>query len=138
MARNALVFLNIPVTDLDRSMTFFKGLGFAFNPQFTDENAACMVLSDKGFVMLLSEARFKDFARRPLADLRTTTSALFCVSAESRHDVDHVVDTALTTGGKPAAEPQDYGFMYGRSFYDPDGHHWEVMWMDPAHVQPQA
>ncbi len=139
-ARNALVFINLPVQDVARAIAFFKGLGFDFNPQFTDDSAACLVFSDKGYAMLLSEARFKDFARRAVPAFGAQTSHLIALSAESRADVDWVVDTALASGGSFAAEPMDYGFMYQRSFYCPDGHHWEVLYMDPNHVwaQPEA
>ena len=137
-ARTAMMFVNIPTRNLDRAVRFFRTLGFGFNAQFTDDHAACMVLSDQGFVMILSETRFKDFARRPIADETTHTAHMLAISAASRQDVDHVADTAIASGGAFAAEPMDYGFMYQRSFYDPDGHHWEVIWMDPAHVQPPS
>lgn len=132
------LFLNIPVRDLSRSVAFFRKLGFAFNKQFTDESAACMVISEEASVMLLAQDRFKDFARKPIADATAQTQGLYCLSCTSRAEVDQLVKTALESGGSPAAEPMDHGFMYGHSFYDPDGHHWEVMWMDQAFVVPQA
>ena len=134
-ARTAMLFVNIPTRNLDRSVAFFRKLGFDFNAQFTDDKAACLVLSDKSFVMILSDERFKDFARRPVNDEATHTAHLLCISAANRQDVDHVADTAIASGGAFAAEPMDYGFMYQRSFFDPDGHHWEVIWMDPQAAQ---
>jgi predicted lactoylglutathione lyase len=128
------IFVNIAVTDLDRSVAFWKKLGFSFNAQFTDQAAACMVLSDDAYVMLLVKDRFKDFARKPLCDSTQSTEALFCLSATSKAEVDQLVRTAVESGGTPAADRQDHGFMYGWSFYDPDGHHWEVAWMDPKAI----
>lgn len=127
-----LLFLNLPVADLDASVAFFTKLGFEFNPKFTDETATCMIVSDQAYVMLLVRPRFEDFVTKPIADASQTTEALFCVSADSREEVDSFADAALAAGGTPAKDPQDFGFMYGRSFNDLDGHHWEVMWMDPA------
>lgn len=130
-----LLFLNLPVKDLDASVEFFTKLGFAFDPKFTDESATCMVVSEQAYVMLLVRDRFAEFCTKPVADAATTTEALVCVSADSREAVDEFADTALAAGGTPAKEPQDFGFMYGRSFNDLDGHHWEVMWMDPQAVE---
>jgi uncharacterized protein len=129
------IFVNIPVKDLQRSMTFFQGLGFSFNPQFTDQTAACMVLSEEGYFMLLTEPKFREFSKRQVCDTRTHNEGLFAVAVDSRAEVDDLVKKAVTTGGKHANDPMDQGFMYGWSFLDPDGHHWEVFWMDPAHVQ---
>ena len=130
-----LIFLNLPVGDLDASKAFFATLGFEFDPKLTDETCACMVVSEgHSYVMLLAESRFADFTTKPTADARQTTEALFCLSADSREGVDELADAALAAGGAPAQDPQDHGFMYGRSFEDLDGHHWEVMWMDPAAV----
>ncbi|MCW5889042.1 MAG: VOC family protein [bacterium] len=131
------LFVNLPVRDLERSVAFFTKLGFTFNAQFTDEHATCMVVSDEAFVMLLAEARFRDFTRQPIADATRVTEALFSYSCDSREEVDHMVTIAVAAGGRHAMDKQDYGFMYGWSFYDPDGHHWEVMWMDPSHLRPQ-
>jgi predicted lactoylglutathione lyase len=128
------LFVNLPVKDLKRTIDFFTKLGFAFDPRFTDEHATCMILSDEAFVMLLAEARFKDFARRPVSDATKQTEALFAIQVGSRPEVEAMVKTALAAGGKPAAEPQDHGFMYGESFYDLDGHHWEVFWMDASRM----
>ena len=119
-------------------MDFFSSLGFEFNRQFTDEKAACMVVSDEGFVMLLSEPFFRTFTTRRLCDTTTHTEGLFALSCESRVAVDDLVKKAIAAGGTCAMEPQDHGFMYGWSFYDPDGHHWEVLWMDPKVVQPSS
>lgn len=130
-----LTFLNLPVSDLEASKVFFGKLGFAFDPKFTDQSAACMVISDMSYAMLITTERFKDFAAKPLADPATTTGALICVSAEDRAGVDTFADAALEAGGTPAKEATDFGFMYGRSFFDLDGHHWEVMWMDQAAVE---
>lgn len=129
-----LLFLNLPVSDLDASVRFFSALGFEFDPKFTDESATCMIVSEQAYVMLLVGKRFEDFATKPVADASKTTEALFCVSADSREEVDRFADAALAAGGTPAKDPQDFGFMYGRSFNDLDGHHWEVMWMDQAAV----
>lgn len=133
--RTCKIFVNLPVRDLQRSVEFFTKLGFAFNPQFTDESATCMILNEEAYVMLLVEARLKDFLKKPLADARTTTAATYAIDVASRAEVDELVKTAIAAGGTHAAEPMDHGFMYGWSFYDPDGHHWEVFWMDPAHLQ---
>src|SRR5262245_12691807 len=116
-------------------MAFFSALGFDFNRQFTDDQAACMVVSDEAFVMLLTEPFFKTFTRRRLCDTATHTEGLFALSCDSREEVDEMVRKAVTSGGRPAMAPFDHGFMYGHSFYDPDGHHWEVLWMDPKAVQ---
>lgn len=131
------IFVNLAVRDLDRSVEFFRQLGFEFNAQFTDESASCMVVGDGAFVMLLVHDRFKDFTKKPIVDSHAQTEVLVAVSAESREAVDAMVNAALAAGGSPANEPQDHGFMYGGSFQDPDGHIWEVVWMDPGHVQPQ-
>ena len=125
-----LMFLNLAVEDLQRSIAFFRDLGFEFDQRFTDETATCMVVSDHAFVMLLVRDRFRDFTKHELADPRTHTEAITALSAESREDVDELVEKALGAGGSAANDPMDMGFMYGRSFYDPDGHLWEVVWMD--------
>jgi predicted lactoylglutathione lyase len=132
MAR--MIFVNLPVADLTRSVDFFTQLGFEFNEQFTDENATCMVLSEQACVMLLVRPFFASFTSKPVADAEQGTEAVLAVTAESRAEVDHLVDRALAGGGSPAMPPSDEGFMYGRSFYDLDGHAWEVMWMDPVAV----
>jgi hypothetical protein len=128
------MFVNLAVRDLKRSMEFFSRLGFEFNPHFTNEKAACMVISEQASVMLLTEPFFKTFTRRPLCDTSVQTEGLFALSCTSRAEVDQLVKTALEAGGKPAMDPMDHGFMYAWSFYDLDGHHWEVLWMDPQAV----
>lgn len=134
-ATSRKIFVNLPVRDLEKSIAFFTGLGFTFNKQFTDASATCMILSDEAYVMLLVEPRFKDFTDKQLCSTRTHTEGIFCLSASSRAEVDELVHKALASGGSQAKDPMDLGFMYGWSFYDLDGHHWEIMWMDPAHVQ---
>ena len=129
-----MLFVNLPVRDLKQSVEFFTKLGFTFNTQMTDENATCMILSEQAFVMLLVDKRFKDFTKREICDARTHTEALFAISAGSRDEVKELVGKAIAAGGTHALEPQDHGFMFGWSFYDPTGHHWEVVWMDPAAV----
>lgn len=130
-----MIFVSLPVSDLTRSVDFFTSLGFAFNGQFTDENATCMVVSEQACVMLLVEKFFSTFTGKDVADAHSTTEAILAVSADSREEVDALVDRALALGGRVAKQPSDEGFMYGRSFYDLDGHTWEVMWMDPTTVE---
>jgi len=124
------IFVNLPVRDLDASKAFFRALGYASNPQFTDENAACVVISDSIYVMLLVEPFFQGFTRKAICDSRTHTEMILCLSAESRAAVDSMVDKALAAGGSEPMEAKDYGFMYQRSFQDLDGHLWEVVHMD--------
>ena len=126
------LFVNIPVSDVQRAIRFFEALGFAFNPQFTDATATCMLVGEDAYFMLLDRARFAGFSKRPAGDPQLQTAAMFALSVDSRAAVDALTDRALAAGGAPAAEPQDHGFMYGRSFYDLDGHHWELFWMDPS------
>ena len=133
MARK--IFVNLAVRDLQKSMEFFSTLGFTFNRQFTDDKAACMVISDEAFVMLLSEPFFKSFTKRDQCDTSRSTEALMALSCQSKAEVDEIVRKAIDAGGKHAMDPQDHGFMYGWSFYDLDGHHWEVLWMDPNAIQ---
>jgi predicted lactoylglutathione lyase len=132
--RTRKMFVNLPVRDLKRSMDFFGKLGFSFNPRFTDDKAACMIISEEAYVMLLSETFFKTFTRKELCDTTRYTEGLFALSCSSRVEVDEMVKTAIAAGGTHAVAPQDHGFMYGWSFYDLDGHHWEVIWMDPKHL----
>ena len=129
------VFVNLPVKDLDKSKAFFASLGYSFNPQFTDENAACMVISDTIFAMLLTEPFFKNFTSKDIVDAKQSTEVLVCLSTNSRAEVDEIVRKAVAAGGRIYKEPQDYGFMYGHSFEDLDGHQWEFMFMEPSHVQ---
>jgi uncharacterized protein len=126
------LFVNIPVRDLRKSMEFFSSLGFAFNKQFTDDKAACMVVNDDAYFMLLTEPFFRSFIQHEPADPKRFTSSLFALSCRSRAEVDEMVRKAIDAGGSHAKDPIDQGFMYGWSFYDVDGHHWEVLWMDKA------
>ncbi|PRQ02783.1 Glyoxalase-like domain protein [Enhygromyxa salina] len=130
------IYLNLPVADLERSKAFFTKLGFEFNPQFTDEKAACMVINEGAYVMLLRREFFSTFTKRSLCDTGSHTEAMTAFSCESRARVDEIAEVALANGGRPAMEPTDHGFMYGRGFYDPDGHHWEPMWMDMEAATP--
>jgi len=124
------IFVNLPVKNLDNSVKFFTKLGYSFNPQFTDENATCMIISENIYVMLLVEKFFKTFIPNEIADGNKQTEALICLSADSREEVDSLVNKALEAGGTTYRKPQDQGFMYERSFRDPDGHSWEIMYMD--------
>jgi predicted lactoylglutathione lyase len=128
------LFVNIPVRDLQRSIDFFETLGFTFNTQFTDATATCMLVGEDAYFMLITTEKFRDFSKRPVGDPRKETNALFAISVNSRAEVDALVNKAVTAGGSHAADSQDHGFMYTWSFYDPDGHHWEVFWMDPKAV----
>ena len=132
--RSRKMFVSLPVRDLKQSMDFFGKLGFSFNPQFTDEKAACVIIGEDAYVMLLTEAFFRTFTRKELCDTSKYSEGLFALSCNSRAEVDEMVKTAIAAGGKHAVDPQDHGFMYGWSFYDLDGHHWEVIWMDPKAV----
>jgi uncharacterized protein len=126
-----LIFVNLPVSDLPKSMAFYAALGAVNNEQFTDHTAACMVFSETIHVMLLTHDKFRQFTPKTIANARETTEVLICMSADSRDDVDGTLAKAEAAGGTIDVGPkQDYGFMYGRSFEDPDGHIWEVMWMD--------
>ena len=129
------LFVNVPVRDLQRSIRFFEALGFTFNPQFTDATATCMLVGEDAYFMLLTAEKFASFSKHPAGDPRSETSALFTISVNSRPEVDELVKKAIAAGGTHAAEPHDHGFMYGWSFYDLDGLHWEVFWMDPAAIQ---
>jgi predicted lactoylglutathione lyase len=135
-----MLFVNLPVADVDRSKAFFAKLGFSFNPMLTDESAACMLVGEHAFVMLLSREKFAEFATLPIADPTTHTLALYCFSVSTRGEVDSVSAAALAVGGIEADDAEDHGFMYSRSFFDPDGHGWQVMWMDPAAAEqgPEA
>ena len=136
--RSRKIFVNLPVKDLKKSIEFFTKLGFAFDPKFTDDSCACMVVSEQAYVMLMTDARFGDFVTKPVADARQATGAIMAVSAESREGVDELADAALAAGGTAANDPMELDFMYARSFNDPDGHLWEVVWMDPAALEAEA
>lgn len=129
------IFVNLPVADLDRAMDFFTKVGFSFNPQFTDERAASMVISDDIFAMLLTEPFFATFTPKQIADASATTEAIIALSADSREECDRIADAAIAAGATETRPADDQGFMYGRAFGDLDGHLWEVMWMDPSAVQ---
>jgi predicted lactoylglutathione lyase len=129
-----MLFVNMAVKNIEATRKFFDGLGFGFNETFSDENCASMVINDLTTVMLLQEARFRDFISDDICDTSKSREALLCISADSREEVDSLVDTAIGAGGSAWMEAQDQGFMYGRAFRDLDGHVWEVMWMDPAAI----
>ena len=129
------IFVNLPVRDLERSMEFFSKLGFEFNRQFTDEKCACMVISETSFVMLLVDTFFKTFTEREIADGTMKTEAILALSCASKAEVDGLAERALAGGGKEVMPPKDHGFMYYRTFYDLDGHHWEMLWMDSKHAE---
>ena len=135
MGGNRKLFVNLSVRELTRSMEFFSKVGFEFERRFTDDKAACMIVSGEAYVMLLSEPFFKTFTKRGICDTATHTEGLFGLSCASRGEVDEMVKKAIAAGGTHAAPPQDHGFMYGWSFYDLDGHHWVVLWMDPKALQ---
>lgn len=128
MARK--IYVNVPVKDLNRAITFYTHLGFTFNTQFTDENATCMVISEDIMVMLLREEFFKTFTPKPIANAKESTEVLICISAESREEVDQFVRLAIEAGGKALMPKQDHGWMYGHGFEDLDGHMWEIGYMD--------
>jgi hypothetical protein len=128
------LFVNLPVTDLKRSMAFYQALGFSFNPQFTDDTAACMVISEYNYAMLLTHEKFKNFATKPIPDAQKTTGVLIAISLDSKSEVDAMVDKAISAGGKEPRPKADYGFMVQRTIEDPDGHTREPFWMDPSHV----
>ncbi|WP_054955301.1 VOC family protein [Paenibacillus dakarensis] len=129
------IFVNLPVKDLDKTVGFFTKIGFEFNPQFTDENATCMVISDHIFVMLLVEDFFKSFTNKDIPNTSDNSEVIIALSADSREQVDEIVNLALSAGGRATNDPVDHGFMYSWSFEDIDGHLWEVMYMDPSHVE---
>ena len=136
-----MLFVNLPVADIARSKAFFAQLGFSYDPRFTDdETAACMLVGEQASVMLLSHETFAQFSKLPMADPATHALALYCFSVSARDEVDTVAEAALAAGGTEADGPEDHGFMYSRSFFDLDGHGWQVMWMDPAAVErgPEA
>ena len=130
------IFVNLPVRDLKKSMDFFRTLGFTFNPQFTDQTAACMVISEDIYVMLLTENKFKTFTPKPIADATRNTEVLVCLSATSRDEVNALVRKAVAAGGSTYKEPQDHGFMYGHGFQDLDGHICELAFMEPSAIKP--
>lgn len=124
------IFINIAVKDLQKAKAFFSTLGFTYNMQFSDEKAACMILNEQAYVMLLQENFFKGFTRKEIVNAHRSTEVLLAISADSREGVNEFVDKAIALGATEAVEPQDHGFMFSRSFSDLDGHIWEVIWMD--------
>ena len=139
MANSPMIFVNLPVADLQKSRSFLEALGAVNEPRFTDETAACMRFSDTIHVMILTHDKFRQFTPRPIADANSASEVLICLSADSRESVDSAVERAEANGGTADPSPkQDYGVMYGRSVADPDGHIWEIMWMDPAAAERGA
>lgn len=126
------IFVNLPVKDLNGSIDFFTRLGFTFNPQFTDETATCMVVSEDIFVMLLTHDKFKTFTPKEICDSTKSTEVLVCLSLESRARVGEMVRKAVAAGGSTYNDPQDHGFMYAHGFQDLDGHIWELIYMEPS------
>jgi len=126
------MFLNLAVQDVKRSIAFFTELGFTFNPEFTDDKAACMIVNSDACVMLLSEPFFKTFTKREICNTGSHIEALIALACNSRAEVGDLVNRAIAAGGSPAMGAMDRGFMFGWSFYDLDGHHWEVLWINPA------
>lgn len=133
MATN--IFVNLPVADLEASKAFFGKLGFSFNPQFTDETAAAMVIDENIFSMLLTHEKFRQFTPKAIANAKTTSEVLIAISRDSREAVSELFDKAIAAGGTQVRPGDDYGFMMSKAFADLDGHIWEVMWMDPSYVQ---
>ncbi|MGM0836924.1 MAG: VOC family protein [Bacillota bacterium] len=124
------IFVNLPVKNLDETIEFFSKIGFEFNPQFTDENATCMVISDSIFAMLLVEDYFRSFIKKDISDASKSSEVIIALTATSRDEVDAIVNRALDAGAKPHNDPQDHGFMYGWGFEDLNGHLWEVFYME--------
>jgi hypothetical protein len=131
------IFVNLAVKDLQRSTAFYEALGYTRNEQFSDQNAACIVISDQIYVMLLVEEFFSTFTDKEIVDANAATEAILALSADSKAEVDALLDRALAAGGKPIKETEDRGFMYSSSFQDPDGHQWEIVWMDSGAVATQ-
>ncbi|MGH3938455.1 MAG: VOC family protein [Pseudonocardiaceae bacterium] len=132
------IFVNLPVRDLAKSIDFFTKIGFSVNPQFSDENAACVVISEDIYAMLLVEKFFQSFTSKQLVDATTSTEAILALGLDSKQQVDDLVDKALAAGGQPGQFSNDDSFMYGRSFQDLDGHLWEALYMDPTAIPEHA
>jgi hypothetical protein len=128
------IFVNVAVKDVQKSIAFFKEIGFTFNPQFTDENAACMIIAENIFAMLVIEKRFKDFTKKEICDARKNTEVLLALDVESREKVDEIIQKAVNAGGSIYMEAQDYGWMYSHNFEDLDGHQWEIYYMDESAI----
>ena len=131
------IFVNLPVKDLKKTVEFFTKLGFTFNPQFTDENATCMIVGKDIFVMLLVEKFFKTFTKKEISDTTKNTEAIVALSAQSREEVDQMMEKVINAGGREARDPQDHGWMYGRSFEDNNGHLWEIFYMDESAMKKE-
>lgn len=129
------LFVNLPVSNVERSTAFYTALGYSPNPQFSDANATCVVITDDIYVMVLAEPFFKTFTKKEIGDATQSTEVIVALSFDSRAEVDRVADAALKAGGSAANDTSDHGFMYTRSFYDPDGHLWEVFYMNPDAMQ---
>lgn len=138
MAKARKLFVNLPVRDLKRTTAFFTALGFEFDPNFTDENATCMLIGEDAYAMLLVRPFFEGFVDRQIVDTSTHIGVILAVTCDSREHVDAQAEAAIAAGGKAAKAPQDHGFMYSRDVYDLDGHQWSLFWMDPAAMAPQA
>lgn len=131
------IFVNLPVKDLNKTIEFFTKLDFKFNSQFTDENATCMIVGEDIFIMLLVEKFFKTFTKKEICDTKKNTEVIVALSAESREKVDQMINKAIEAGGRESSEPQDHGWMYGRSFEDIDGHLWEIIYMDETALKKE-
>lgn len=134
MSNNKKIFLNLPVKDLNKSIDFFTKLGFTFNPQFTNENATCMIISESIFAMLSVEKFFKTFTKKEIIDASIGTEVFISLSVDSKEEVDDIVNKAIAAGGKTPNEPEDRGFMYSWSFEDLDSHSWDIFYMDPSAI----
>ena len=132
--KDTKIFVNLPVKDLDKTIEFFTKLGFKFNPQFTDKNATCMIIGENIFAMLLLEEFFKKFIKKEIADATIITEVINAITVNSKQEVDEMIDKAIEAGAIEPREPQDHGWMYGRSFQDIDGHLWEVFYMDEKNM----
>jgi uncharacterized protein len=132
---NTKIFVNLPVKDLNKSMEFFQALGYTFNKQFTDATAACLVISEDIYAMLLTHAKFKQFTPREICNASESTEMMICLSCENRGQVDDLVRKAVAAGGTAHSQPEDYGFMYQHGFEDPDSHQWGLIYMNPSYVQ---
>ncbi|MDQ0971194.1 putative lactoylglutathione lyase [Neobacillus niacini] len=126
------IFINLPVKDVKKSTNFLTEVGFELNPQFSDENTSSIVINDNIFALIMNEERFKEFSKKEIVDTTTASEAIFCLSTESREQVNELVNKAISAGGKTYSDPQDHGFMYGWGFQDLDGHIWEVVYMDES------
>jgi len=130
-----MLFVTVPVTNVERSKAFFAALGFSFNPMLSDQTGVCMPIGEQASVMLAQREKFAELSKLPIADPTTHALALYCFSVSSRDEVDAVSAAALAAGGREADGAEDFGYMYTRSFFDLDGHGWQVMWMDPAALE---